>query len=43
VIELLQPVEDVLFNGLGQRHVVCRKNQLHGQKMQPAGDKIQLK
>jgi len=43
VIELLQPVQEVIFNGFGQRQVVRRKNQLHGHKMQPAGNKIQLK
>ncbi len=43
VIKLLQPVQDVILNGFGQRYVVCRKNQLHGQKMQPAGNKIQRK
>jgi hypothetical protein len=43
VVELLQPGQDVIFNGLGQRYVVRRKNQLHEQKMQPEDDKIQLK
>jgi len=43
VIKLLQPVQDVILNGFGQRYIVCRKNQLHGQKMQPAGNKIQRK
>src|ERR1035437_4681725 len=42
VVEFLQLFYDMILEGLGQRDVVRRKNQLHAFKMQSAGGKIQF-
>ena len=42
MVKFLQTAKDVVFNCLGQRHIVRRKNQFHASKMQPMGDKIQF-
>ena len=42
MVQLLQPVENVIFDGFGQGHVVRRKNQFHVSKMQPTREKIQF-
>jgi hypothetical protein len=42
MVELLQTVKNAVLDGLGQRHIVCRKNQFHVSKMQPAGGEIQF-
>jgi hypothetical protein len=42
MVEFLQASKDALLDGLGQRHVVCGKNQFHAFKMQRTDEKIQF-
>ncbi|MEY2427245.1 MAG: hypothetical protein QOJ40_130 [Verrucomicrobiota bacterium] len=41
VVQLVNAAHQVVFDGLGQRHVVGRKDQIHILRMQPVCDKIQ--
>ena len=41
MVEFLDLVQDVIFDGPGQGDVVRRENQFHGVKMQPGVKKIQ--
>jgi hypothetical protein len=42
MVELLNPLDDVFLDGLGQRHIVRRKNQFHVFKMQRTDGKSQF-
>jgi len=43
VLQFVDSADNVIFNGFSQSHVMGREDQVHNNRMQPIGDKIQRK
>jgi hypothetical protein len=43
VLELVEPADKMIFNSLGESHVMRRKDHVHGDMMQSVRRKIQRK